>query len=367
MKIVHLDSHLPWRGGEQQVLYLSQFLCANGHESVIVCPPQSILYQRATQAGLPLRPLRVRHELDLLAAWRLGCYLRQQQTDILHMHTPHAHTIGLLASWLAPEARKVVSRRVDFAPIRNMFSRYKYNAAGVHYVAVSETVRRVLLAGGIPVQAVQTVHSGVDLNRIDTTPEIAPLFPPGRRVIGTVGHLAGHKGHTYLLQAIQHVQQHEPLLQVVIIGEGALRRSLEAEARALGVAERVHFMGFCDHPLPLIRQWEMFVFPSVMEGLGTSVLDAMALGTPVIATRAGGIPEIVQDGVTGLLVPPRDPLALAHAVHQLLRDPAQGRAFGAAGRQRVEKYFTAARMGEHTLAIYQQLLATTQVEAPYDG
>ena len=120
MKIVHVDSHIPWRGGEQQVLYLSRYLRDCGHQSLVVCQPQSALYQRAREAGVPARPLRMRHEGDVVAAWQLGAYLRRQPIDILHLHTPHAHMLGLLAGMMAPGVTKVVSRRVDFAPIRNL-------------------------------------------------------------------------------------------------------------------------------------------------------------------------------------------------------------------------------------------------------
>ena len=360
MKIVQLDSHFPWRGGEQQVMYLSQALQAHGVDNVIMCQPHSVLYQRAGKAGLPTMALRMRHELDVVAAWRLGCYLRRHRVDILHMHTPHAHTIGLLASVFAPRVRKVVSRRVDFAPLRSWFSRCKYAFPGVHYVAVSDAVHRVLLHSGIPPQRVQTVYSGVDLRRFAHVTPAPLLFPAGTRLLGTVGHLAGHKGHRYLLEAMKHLLQSEPHVGVVIAGTGALRAALEAQAAALGIADRIYFTGFREDILALIQGFEIFVFSSYLEGLGTSILDAMALRKPVVATRAGGIPEVVEDGVTGLLVPPRDPTALAQALLYLLRHPERGKKFGEAGRSRVEQHFTATRMAMHTLQIYQQLMSHIQ-------
>jgi L-malate glycosyltransferase len=356
MKIVHLDSHLPWRGGEQQVLYLSQFLHTQGYNSTVVCPPHSALYQRAREAGVPTRALHMRHEADLVAAWRLGNYLRQQQVDILHMHAPHAHTIGILACLLTPRVCKVVSRRVDFPPIRNLLSCWKYRLPKAHYLAVSDAVRHVLIESGLPAQHVQTVYSGVDLRRFDAVPQSWSPFPAGTRVVGTVGHLAGHKGHRYLLEATKYMLQVEPQIGVVIAGDGDLRPTLEEQATALGIAERVRFTGFCDNILGLMQCFEVFVFSSYLEGLGTAVLDAMALRKPVVATRAGGIPEVVQDGVTGLLAPPRDPEALAQAVLSLLQHPEQGRAFGEAGRKRVEQQFTAERMAAQTLHVYQWLL-----------
>lgn len=362
MHIVHVDSHMSWRGGEQQVMYLTQFLHAQGHRSVVVCQPHSVLYQRAQDAGFAVRPLRMRHELDLLAAWQLGGYLQQQRVDILHMHTAHAHTIGLLACMRAPPVRQVVSRRVDFAPIRHAFSRWKYLRPHVQYITVSDAVRQILMGSGIPPDRVATVHSGIDLQRFHGVQEAPPLFPVGTRVIGTVGHLADHKGHRYLVEATALVARQEPDVRVVIAGDGELRRALETQAAALGVTDRLCFTGFRQDILALMQSFEIFVMPSHLEGLGTAVLDAMALGKPVVAAQAGGIPEVVHHGRTGLLVPPRDAGALAEAIHFLLHHPEQRKAFGIAGRQRVEQYFTATRMASRTYEIYQRLL--THAAAP---
>jgi hypothetical protein len=184
VKIVQLDSQRYWRGGEQQVLYLSQALQAHGYHNVIVCQPHSALYQRACEAGLYAKALPMRREIDVVAAWRLGHYLRQQRVDILHMHAPHAHSIGLLACMLAPRVQKIVSRRVDFAPIRNLFSRYKYTTPNVQYLTVSDAVRQVLLRSGIPEHRMQTIHSGIEvvLTRVvaPTCPRQLPSFLPAR-------------------------------------------------------------------------------------------------------------------------------------------------------------------------------------------
>jgi glycosyltransferase involved in cell wall biosynthesis len=355
MRIVQVDSHRAWRGGEQQVLYLARFLQAQGYDNVVVCQPGSALQQRCMDAGVPARALRIRHEADVIAAWRLGHYLRRQQIDMLHMHTPHAHTIGLFAGLLAPRVGKVVSRRVDFAPIRNRFSRWKYIRPELHYLTVSKAIQQVLVAGGIAAEQVQTVYSGIDLQRCDEAAEAPPLFPAGTRVIGTVGHLAGHKGQRYLIEAMSHLVDKQSPVGCVIAGTGDLRQALERQAAELGLSEHIRFTGFRHDVLALMRQFEIFVFPSVMEGLGTALLDAMALRKPVVATRAGGIPEVVQDGITGLLVPPQDSEALANAIQYLLQHPQQARVFGDAGRKRVEQHFTADRMATQTLSVYQRL------------
>jgi glycosyltransferase involved in cell wall biosynthesis len=163
------------------------------------------------------------------------------------------------------------------------------------------------------------------------------------------------------LEATRYLLHDEPDVGVAIIGSGDLLPALEAQAKDLGIAERVRFPGFRHDVMALMRQFEIFVMPSSLEGLGTSVLDAMALGKPVVATRAGGIPEVVHDGVTGLLVPPRDPVALARAMRKLLRHPEQAKQCGEAGRVRVARYFTVTCMVDRTLQVYQQLVAGVPV------
>jgi glycosyltransferase involved in cell wall biosynthesis len=357
LKIAHLNSQLRWRGAEQQVLYLAQFLQAQKDcDSVVVCPARGVLHRRACEAGVSVMALDMRNELDLTTAWRLGSWLRRHNVDILHMHDPHAHSIGLLACLRVPRVRKVVSRRVDRPPHRNLLSRYKYTLPDIQYVAVSEAVRKVMLESGIAADAVRTVHDGVDLGRIDAVQETVSVSSAGARVIGTVGHLDGSKGHRYLLQAMRQVRQVEPKACLVIVGEGRLRADLEAEASALGLRDAICFTGFRRDVLALIRGFEIFAFSSTLEALGTSVLDAMALCKPVVATRAGGIPEAVQDGVSGLLVPPGDAPALAEALCEILRQPERGRTFGEAGRRRVEQFFTVERMGADNLVVYHDVL-----------
>jgi glycosyltransferase involved in cell wall biosynthesis len=167
-----------------------------------------------------------------------------------------------------------------------------------------------------------------------------------------VGHLADHKGQRYLVAAAPAVLARFPQARVLVVGAGELLEPLAAQARKLGVADRVLFPGFRSDVPALLAALDLFVFPSHLEGLGTSVLDALALGLPVVATTAGGIPEMIEDGVHGRLVPPRDPDALARAMVELLEQPELARALGEAGRARVLAEFTADRMVEKTLAEY---------------
>jgi glycosyltransferase involved in cell wall biosynthesis len=169
--------------------------------------------------------------------------------------------------------------------------------------------------------------------------------------VGNVAALTGHKDHATLVEALALLRARQPRAWLVIAGEGELRGALEAQARALGVEGRTVFAGFRNDLDRLLPAFSVFCLSSRLEGLGTSVLDAMALGLPVVATAAGGIPEAVVDGVTGRLVPPRDPRALADALFEALSDEARRKAWGETGRRRFLECFTCERMVDETLRV----------------
>jgi len=175
-------------------------------------------------------------------------------------------------------------------------------------------------------------------------------------LVGAVGRLHPQKGLTDLLAAIAQVRVHVYPIRLLLIGDGELRSELEAQARLLGLSDIVTFAGIRMDVPEILAALDVFAFPSLWEGLPLAVLEAMAAGLPVVATRVGGIPEAVEDGVTGLLVPPRDPEALAEAIITLLQDRERAVAMGQAGRARVEGYFSVERMVQQTEALYEELI-----------
>jgi glycosyltransferase involved in cell wall biosynthesis len=250
----------------------------------------------------------------------------------------------------------VAVRRVDF-PLRGAFSRAKYRACD-RVIAVSQAIGSVVERGGVAPSRLRLVYEGVP----DRTPApggaeaLAALgVPPGAPVVGNVAALTGHKDHATLVEAMALLRPHAPEARLVIAGEGELRPALEAQVRERGLHDRVIFAGFRNDLDRLLPAFSVFCLSSHLEGLGTSLLDAMAFGRPVVATAAGGIPEAVEDGVTGRLVPPRDPGALAAALADVLGDDARREAYGAAGRRRFLGRFTAEHMVAATLAALEEV------------
>jgi glycosyltransferase involved in cell wall biosynthesis len=255
---------------------------------------------------------------------------------------------------------------VDFSIFRHSFlglNRWKYVRGVDRILCVSDYVRDVLRRDGLPDALLGVVHDGIDPARVlDAPAPDASLgralgLEPGDRVVGNVAACVGHKGQRFLVEAAPRVLEACPRARFVIVGDGVLRPELERQARDLGVADRVLFPGFREDVPTLLRLFDVFCFPSVMEGLGTSLLDAMALGLPVVSTRAGGIPEVVRDDVDGLLVEPGDAAALADALLGVLGDAGLAARLGAAARERVGA-FSVGRMVAGTLAAYEWALAS---------
>ena len=208
---------------------------------------------------------------------------------------------------------------------------------------------------------VVTVHEGIDVDRIDTTPTVnvheALWLPHHAPLVGNVAALVPHKGQRYLIEAAHLVVQRIPDARFVILGEGELREHLEHLVREHHLEKHVLLPGFRTDVVGCIKGFDLFVMSSVTEGLGTSLLDAMACRTAIVGTRAGGIPEVVEDGRTGLLVEPRDAHALADAIIRLIQDEGLRAGMARAGYERVRARFTVERMVEDTAAVYQRIAA----------
>lgn len=356
---LHIDTARTWRGGQNQVLLTVNGLRAMGHRTALVAHPDGELRQRAAE-GLDLVPLAPRHEMDLTAAWRLARVIRRLGPDVVHAHDPHGVAMAALALSMHTAAAPplVASRRVDFHLKGNSLSRWKYRQVAC-FIAASEAIRQMLVADGVPPERTVTVHEGIDVQRVVATPAVnvheAVWLPHRAPLIGNVAALVPHKGQRYLIEATHLLMRSIPDARVVIFGEGELREHLEHLVHEHHLEKHVLLPGFRTDILGCIKGLDVFVMSSVTEGLGTSLLDAMACARPIIATRTGGIPEVIEDGVTGILVPPRDAAALAHAMAALLTDAPRRAQLAAAGFERVRQRFTVERMVAETLDVYSRV------------
>lgn len=355
MKVLHVDSARSWRGGQNQVLLTARGMARRGHEVTVACQSGGALESRAREAGLDVHPLVFHGDLSPGAVLPLARLLRSAGTEVAQFHDPHALTAGLVAT-LGGRTRLVATRRVDFA-VRGPLSRWKYRRPD-RVVAVSRAIASVLAEAGVGPDRVRVVYEGVadrPAGRGGAEALRGMGIPEGAPVVGNVAALTDHKDHGTLLRAAALVRRALPAVHFVVAGEGELRPQIEALRRTLGLEDVVHLIGFRTDIDRLLPAFTVFCLSSHLEGLGTSVLDAMAFGVPVVATAAGGLREAVDDGVTGRVVPVRDPAALAAALLDVLSSSETAARFGAEGRRRFQSLFTEDRMVDATLAVYEEL------------
>ncbi len=358
MKILHIDTGLSWRGGQGQVMHLALGLAARGHTSVVVARPGSAIASRMEAARIPVHRIEMRGEADLAAMMRLVRLLREEHPDIVHMHTARAHTLGAVASVLSGIGRRVVSRRVVF-PIGRFSARLKYAPGTACFIAISHAVADTLVAAGVDRGRVTVVPSAVDVESLEDADGAAvrASFGIGRSTptVGTVAHFSREKGLDTLVRAWRDVTVRVPDARLILIGEGEEKQRLEREASAHVVSDSIIFAGFREDVADCISAFDVFAQPSLSEGLGSSILMAMALGRPIVATDVGGIPELVTPDETGMLVPVGDPGLLAGAIVELLERPELRDRLSGAGRQRALEHYTVDAMVDGTLAAYERL------------
>lgn len=361
-RVLHISTETGWRGGERQVQLLTDGMLARGWPCLVACPPSSALFADRQQKQLALA-LRASGEFDPLAVARLVSLARQNGVALLHAHTSHAHTLAWIAGSIM-DLPVVVTRRVDFPISRNALSRRKYLSSRITFIAISHGVGDVLAAGGVPPERIHLVHSGIDLSRYpyregprDEEAAARWGIRPNEALLLNVAALVDHKDHLTLIRAAAILRELLPApWKILIAGSGEREGEIRRAIADLHLTDHIQLLGYVADLTSLYRAADLFVLSSHLEGLCTSILDAMSAGVPVVATRTGGIPEAVEHEVTGLLVPPRQPAQLAHALARVLCDPTLRMTFAQAARQKVIREFSADAMIEGTLTVYRTLL-----------
>jgi len=344
------------------VLVTARALARSGElEQTVLTGRGSELARRLQLENLPVEPQPWRIGVDprvlgsLVRRWRtLASSSLPLSRPLIHAHDAHSVALAAMASVIC-DAPFIASRRVDF-PLRRLWPWLRARRV----VAILSAVRAVLIRDGIPPARISVVHSGISPAEVIA---VTPLdlraqlrLPRESKLAVNVAALVDHKDHLTLLRAARDLVSDFPTLHWVIAGEGDRRRALESEITDLGLSKRVHLLGAVSQVSALIAAADLFVLSSRQEGLGSSILDAMALGIPVVATTAGGIPELVTPG-TGVLSPPGDPRALADSVRRVLQDTQLRIQLAAAGRQRATE-FTDDRMAAELLRVYRSVSQT---------
>lgn len=357
LSILHVDTERGWRGGERQALWLAEALAKRGHRSIVVARAGEPFAERAARAELEVELCSPWFEFDPVAVLKLRAAIRRRRAQIVHAHTGHAVALGALAT-MGTDAKLVLTRRVDFRLRPNIGSRWKYGRADA-VIAISKAVAAALVASGIPEGRIEIVPSGVDLARTftpaapDTLAELGVAV--GRPLVVQVAQLVDHKDPLTFVRAIAGVRHEVPEVQAVLVGEGHLRAAVEAEVVRLGLAGTLHVAGYRTDADSLIAAADVVTLSSKEEGLGTVVLDALSMGKPVAATAGGGIPEMLQEGISGLLSPVGDARHLAASISSILTDPSLAARLSSGARNRARD-FSVERTADLTVEVYRKLV-----------
>ncbi len=362
MNVLHVDTEAGFRGGQRQLI----LLCRGQHQrgvGVRVAVRRGEELERVCAAeGLATLPLLQASPWDPRTATRIRRELAVGQVDVVHAHASHALTAAAAAvRSLGAGVRRypslVVSRRVDFPIGRPPLNRFKYGRVVDRFLAISDAVAAVLRAGGVEADRIEVVRSAVgplpapERSRGELRRELG--VGEGERMALTTAALVDHKDHATAVDAMARVRGP---VRLFLAGTGRLRGSLQARIDGLGLGERVVLLGHRDDVPDLLRAADLYVAASHLEGLNTALMDAGLAGLPAAATRAGGIPEVVEDGVTGLLVPRKNPERLANAIDRLSMDGGLRATLGRAAAERVASEFSVDRMVEQTLRAYRRVL-----------
>jgi len=360
---MHISSALTWRGGEQQIAYLIEGLENLGIESLVFCAKNSKMETHCKDNEVPFIPYSKKGGVSFSVARQLAKYAKDRQVDLIHMHDAHAHTYAVMAAtFFGCKQKMILSRRVDFPIKSSFFTQWKYNHKSIKkIICVSEFITKLVRTGVKNPEQVMTIHSGIDSNKfiLGTTGKLRELLNINKDVplIGNVAALAPHKDHFTFVNTCELILNKKPTAQFVIIGgDGGTKQAVEKYIEEKGLNNSIHLLGFRSDVSDLIKDLDVFLFSSKTEGLGTSVVDAMAAELPIVTTAAGGIPEIVEHLKNGWLVDIGDAQGLANGVLLAIDNPEQSKAWTMFGKRKLT-LFDKSNMSTKTAQVYHSIIA----------
>jgi glycosyltransferase involved in cell wall biosynthesis len=362
LSILHTEASLGWGGQERRLLVEALAMRQRGHRPAFVCDPRGELYRRARQQNFPVTPQTFggRHNLG---AWvRLRRLLSAGAVDILNTHSSLDSWVGTLA-WRSLRTRPLLirTRHLSTHVKNNRATRWLYQTPAAIITTGQVTKELLMQRLGVPARRIFSIPTGVELAEFAPQEKSRELLaqlkiPADAFIFGCVAVLRSWKGHLYLLEAFQELMQGGARAFLILVGEGPYRPVIEEKIDQLGLQHWVHLAGFRDQVEPWFALMDVFVLASYAnEGVPQSLLQALAMARPVVGTTVGGIPEVIVEGDTGLLVSPKDPQGLARAMGRLLADVDLRQELGRRGRQLVVEKFSMEQMAAEIEAVYEVL------------
>jgi len=362
LRIAHVDVGQDLRGGQRQLLNLAGGLRERGYGQIVVCREESDLETCARKQGFPTFSLPGHDLFHLYGVLQLRQMLRASPCDLLHAHDGHGQTVSWMAS-AGLKVRRVASRRVAFLPRESQRWTYslKYARTCDAVIAVSNFIRQGAIRCGLPDSVIEVIPDGIELPAELPSPETRARTrarwgsTESEFLIGHLGAFTHEKGQDVALQALQILKESLPQARLLLAGDGPTLGNPGTAQRYAALGERVRLCGAVQDPAEFFSALDLFVMPSKSEGLGSSALVAMSYGLPVVASRVGGLPEVVEEGRTGWLVEPDSPGALAEAILAAAADRTRLQQWGLNGRERARQ-FTVDIMVQRTEALYRRLV-----------
>lgn len=361
INVLHIDTERGWRGGQQQAAYLVKKMVEMGFHTAVVCKPRSKFHSFCQREKIPHYPIAMRNELDFVSGFKIASLCRKFKFEILHLHSAHALSLGLWAKLFYKRLKLIAVRRVVFPIKKNPISQFKYkNHHLERIVSISDGIKRVLIEDGVPENKIVTIKSGVDLGRFNSVspPEDfrkSLKIPDGDILVGTIAAITGEKGYPNLIRAAKVVLGRAENVTFLAVGGGSDEEEVRNLAEKLNLGGKFIFAGFREDIGNFLKSFDIFVLASKMEGLGTSVLDAQTVGLPIVATTAGGIPEMIVDGRNGFLVPPEDEASLADAILRLIGDGRLRQKLGENAKREVKR-FSIDKTIRDNIELYRKIL-----------
>lgn len=331
-KVLHVIGGGEIGGAEELVLTLLKLLDRNKYEAHLICLCEGPFEAVAAQQGFKTSTIPMKHRMDLSPVGPLRKYIQEQDISIVHTHGVRANLVARIAA--RKESRPVVTSvhsvlRYDYdTAAKALFARFLTrltNSRTDRFIAISRAIEEDILGMGVPKDRITLIHNGLDISKFGLPEAAGSMMKklglnPNLPIIGVVARLHPVKGHEYFLQAARIMLDKGVKAQFLLVGDGIYREKLENLCRALNLEQDVFMPGYYSPVEDIYGISDLVCLPSLMEGLGMVILEAMHFNVPVVASKVGGVPEIIKDGVNGFLVEPRDPEGLAQAMTNILLD-----------------------------------------------
>jgi len=359
MRILHSESSTGWGGQENRTMNELVTMRERGHELAVVSRPGARILERAKEAGFATFAVDMRGAIDFPAIFKLRSVMKRFKADIVNTHSGRdTQLAGMAARSILGRRPRIVRTRHLALPITSKFS---YSVLPDHVVTVSKFVENYLVEAGVPREKITTVTTGVDFSRYDRSTVHGNLreelgLAPDTLLIGTVAILRAKKGHAEILDAAPSILKSFPKAHFVFAGDGPQTDNLKARIATDGLEGRVHLLGLRRDVTNVLASLDVFVLPTHQEALGTAFIEAAAMGLPAVASRVDGVPEVIIDGETGLLVPAQDGKALIEPLSRLLADAIYRQGMGANAAEFVRRKFSREVMALGMERLYQRLL-----------